>query len=108
MSIIGVILTLVYTIVTIAFGIFLVKCWLDSGAPIASITHDSEKWEQEKRIIEGLDRTEKCRLQWEATWHNLSGTLINQDAHNQYLQNRACHSQLMEKYGKIYYLRPRP
>lgn len=105
MNIIGIILTLIYTIVTIAFGIFLVKSWLDYGAPIVSITYDPEKWKQEKRIIEGLDRTENCRLQWEATWHDLSGTPINQDAHNQYLQNRACHSQLMEKYGKVYYLK---
>ena len=108
MSIIAIILTLIYTIGSIAFGIFLVKCWLDSGAPVASTTYNREKLEQEKRIIEGLDRTERCRLQWEATWHSLSGTPINQDAHDQYLINRACHSKPKEKYGKIYYLRTRP
>ena len=89
----------------IAFGIFLIKSWLDFGAPIASITYDPEKWAQEKRIIEGLDRTENCRLQREDTRHNLSGTPINHDAHNQYLKNRAYHSHLMEKYGKVYYLK---
>lgn len=108
MNIIGIIFVLIYTAATIAFGIFLVKCWLDYGAPVAATTYNREKLEQEKRIIEGLDRTEKCRLQWEATRHSLSGTPINQDSHDQYLRNRACHSKLMEKYGKIYYLLPRP
>ena len=105
MIFIAIFLTVIYTIGSIAFGVFLIKSWLDFGAPIASIHYDPEKWEQEKRIIEGLAHAENCRLRWEDTWHNLSGTPIDQDAHNQYLKNRACYTQLMEKYGKVYYLK---
>lgn len=89
----------------IAFGVFLIKSWLDFGAPIASISYDPEKWAQEKRIIEGLAHAENCRLRWENTWHELSGTPIDQDAHNQYLKNRARHTQLMEKHGRVYCLK---